>query len=81
MQQVRIIADHIRFEGELLPRELWEAFDLLYGCMEEVPEEASEHVLLLGVKCYFAPGSCMEKPFVFIHRKSILSLQELPAPE
>ncbi|GEM46734.1 hypothetical protein [Deinococcus cellulosilyticus] len=80
MRQVRVIADHIWFEGELLPREQWEAFDLLYGCMEHLPENDGEHILLLGVRCGFSPGKVQEKPFVFIHQRSIQSILELPEP-
>ncbi|GGJ51767.1 hypothetical protein GCM10008938_42260 [Deinococcus roseus] len=76
-----VVADHIRFEGELLPQKRWEEFDLLYGCLEHLPDKPEEHILLLGVRCFYAPGVVAEKPYMFIHRDSIRTLQDLNSLE
>ena len=72
--KVVVVADHVQFTGELLPRELWEALDCFYGFLDRIPDEPEEHLLLLGVTCRFHPGASQEQAFVFIRKSAVTSM-------
>ncbi len=52
--------------------EQWADFDLLYGCMECLPQKPEEHILLLGVRCFHSAEQYTEKAYLFIRRSAIV---------